>query len=275
MANQLGTFLAWRNFIEYATTTLATAAEEQGTRIVDNLKTQESDDFWRFEVDESASDATVTATFAADQAVGVATVQFPRETYPGVSEDAPNFAATDTIRIRLLDVDDVELADSGTVQSGVVAGFMTYYWKPDSPVSGVRKIEFTFDAASRVSAGFCDVGMVGAWSIMEPNVGFSYPGGYGWRHNTESARTPTGRLYTAGFEPLRQWSMTFDFLSNAEAALFDEMIRYSRGARQVFVHRGDLPAGKDSMLAVLTVPRAMEASTATLNQQSLTFDEFI
>lgn len=275
MANQLGTFLAWRNFIEYATTTLATVTEEQGTRIVDNLKTQESDDFWRFPVTGGSTSATVTATLAANQTVGVVTVQFPRETYPGVSEDAPNFAATDTIRVRLLDASDVELADSTALESDVVAGYMTWFWKPDAAVASVRKVEVTFDATSRVSAGFCDVGMIGAWSIMEPNVGFSYPGGYGWRQNNESARTTTGRLYTARFEPSRRWSLIFDYLSNSEAEQFDEMIRYSGGARQVFVRRGDLPTGKDAMLAVLSVPRDMEARTATLNQQSLTFDEFI
>ena len=169
----------------------------------------------------------------------------------------------------------MELADSTAEASGVVAGYMTHYWKPDTPVAGVRKIEATYDAASRVSAAFCDVGMLGAWSIVEPSVGFSYPGGHGWRPNTENARTVTGRLYTARFEPLRKWSLTFDYLTNAEAAIIDEMIRYSGGARQVFVRRGDLPAGRDAMLAAMNAPRDMEWRTADRSQQALTFEEFI
>lgn len=275
MANDQGTFLAYRNYVELASTTLATAATAQGDRIADNLKTRESDDFWRFAVAAMATSATVTATFAADQTIGVVTTQFPRGSYPGVSEDAPVFASTDTIRYRLLDASDVELADSGTNASGVEIGYMTHYWRPNAAVSGVRKIEATYDAISRASAGFCDVGMLGAWPVFEPNVGFSYPGGYGWRLNNETARTMTGRFYGARFEPLRQWSLVFDFLSNTEAMTIDEMIRYSGGARQVFVRRGDLPSGKDAMLAIVNPVRDMESRTATLRQQSLTFDEFI
>lgn len=275
MANDQGTFLAYLNYIEAATTTLATAAKEQGDRIVSNLKTREADDFWRFEVEEGSTSATAIATFASNQTVALVTTQFPRGTYPGVSEDAPVFASTDTIQYRLLDASDVQLADSGTDQSGCVAGYMTHYWRPDNVVSGVRKIEATYNAASRVSAGFCDVGMLGAWPIIEPSVGFSYPGGFGWRHNNETSRTTTGRLYSARFEPLRRWSLMFDFLSNNESLTIDEMIRYSGGARQVFVRRGDLPVGKDAMLALLSVPRDMEARTMELRQQALSFDEFI
>lgn len=275
MANDQGTFLAYRNYIEDASTTLATAASEQGDRIVDNLKTREADDAWRFAVSGGSTSATVTATFSADRTIGLVTTQFPRGTYPGVSEDAPNFISTDTIRYRLLDASDVVLADSTATASGVAVGYMTHYWKPNAAVPLVRKVEATYDAASRVSATFCDVGMLGAWPIIEPNVGFSYPGGYGWLLNNETARTTTGRLYAARFEPLRRWALTFDFLSNSEAAVIDEMIRYSAGARQVFVRRGDLDAGKDAMLAVVTPVRDMESRTATLRQQALTFDEFI
>lgn len=275
MANALGTFLAYRNYIEDASTTLATAATIQGDRIVDNLKTRESDDFWRFAVSGGATSAIATATFTADRSIGCVTVQFPRGEYPGVSEDAPNFAATDTIQIRLLDSLDAELADSTALQSDVVAGYMTWYWKPSAAVAGVRKVEVTFDAASRVSAAFCDVGMLGAWPIIEPSVGFSYTSTRGWRPNTENARTTTGRPYTARFDPLRRWSLMFDYLSTSEAETIDEMLRYSGGARQVFVRRGDLSTGKDSMLAIVSAPRDMEDRTATLNQQSLTFDEFI
>lgn len=263
------------NHIEDDATTIATEAVAQGARVASNLKTRESDDFWRFAVTGGATSATVTATLAADQTVAVVTTQFPRGEYTGVSESSPVFAPGDTVRYRLLDAGDVVLADSTTAASGVQVGYMTHYWKPDAAVSGVRKIEATYDAASRVSAGFCDVGMLGAWPILEPSVGFSYPAGYGWLTNTESSRTSTGRLYTARFEPLRRWSLTFDFLSNAEAALFDEMTRYLGGSRQMFIRRGDLPSGKDSMLAIATASRDIESRTPTIRQQTLTFEEFI
>ena len=77
MANDQGTFLAYRNYVEESATTLATVAQVQGDRIVDNLKTRESDDFWRFVVAGGATTATVTATFAADQSIGAITTQFP------------------------------------------------------------------------------------------------------------------------------------------------------------------------------------------------------
>lgn len=275
MANQLGTFIAYLNYVELSTTTLATAALVQGTRTVDNLKTREADDAWRFEVAPGETTQAVTATFAADKTIAVVTTQFPRGTYPGVSEDAPNFISTDTIRYRLLDASNAQLADSGTVASGVVTGYMTHYWKPSNAVSGVRKIEATYNATSRASAGFCDVGMLGGWTIIEPNVGFAYPGGYGWLLNNETARTTTGRVYAARFEPLRRWALSFDFLSNAEAMSLDEMIRYSGASRQVFVRRGDLPAGQDAMLAFVNASRELESRTAELRQLSLTFEEFI
>lgn len=275
MANTQGTFLAYRNWVEESNTTLETAVEEQGTRVVANLKTREADDFWRFPVADGSSTATVTATFAADQTIGVVTTQFPRGTYTGVSESSPNFASGDTIRYRLLDASDNELADSTTAASGVVAGYMTHYWKPDNAVASVRKVEATYNALSRVDAAFCDVGMLGAWSIIEPSVGLSYPGGFGWRHNTENQRTTTGRVYAARFDPTRRWDIAFDYLSNAESLLIDEMLRYSGGARQVFIRRGDLPVGRDAMLALVSATRDMESRTPTLRQQAMTFEEFI
>ena len=276
MANDQGTFLAYRNYIEASDTALATAATELGDRLVDNLKTRESDDVWRFSVSGAATSATVTATLSADQEIGVVTSQFPRGEYTGVSESNLVFDPTDTIRYRLLDSSDVELADSTAAASGVVAGYMTHYWKPTNPVSGVRKIEATFDAASRVTATFCDVGTLGAWGIIEPSVGFAYPASFGWRHNNETKATAAGRFYTARFDPMRRWSLSFDWLSNAESMILDEMLRYSGGARQVFIRRGDLPTGKDAMHALVTASnRGMESRTSTLRQQALTFNEFI
>jgi hypothetical protein len=117
--------------------------------------------------------------------------------------------------------------------------------------------------------------MLGAWSIIEPDVGFSYPGGFGWRHNTDNQRSATGRLYSARFDPLRRWSLTFDALTNDESITIDEMLRYSGGARQVFVRRGDLPTGKDALLGLVSAGRDMEARNVTHRQQALTFEEFI
>ena len=275
MANDQGTFLAYRNYVEEADTTITTAADVEGDRVAANLKTRESDDFWRFAVSAGNLTQSVTAEFASDQTIGVVTSQFPRSEYTGVSEASPAFAASDQIRYRLLDSADVELWDSGTVAAGVVVGYMTHYIKPSSAVAGVRKIEATYTATSRETAGFCDVGMLGAWSIIEPAVGFSYPGGYGWRPNTDNQRSATGRPYSARFDPLRQWQLTFDVLTNDESMTVDEMLRYSGGARQVFVRRGDLPVGKDGLLALVSAPRSMESRTATHRQQALTFDEFI
>lgn len=275
MANDQGTFLAYRNYIEDSDTTLVTDAVVLGDLVVDNLKTTESDDFWRIDTASGPPTGTVTATFSEDRTIGAITSQFPRGVYPGVSETALAFGSTDTIQYRLLDASDVELWDSGAVASGVVAGYMTHYIKPSTAISGVRKLEATYVATSRTSASFADIGMLGAWPIIEPSVGFSYPGGYGWRLNNETARTTTGRVYSARFEPLRRWSIVFDFLTTSDAAALDEMLRYSGGARQVFIRRGDLPVGKNAMLALVTAPRDLEWQTGELLQQALTFEEFI
>jgi hypothetical protein len=275
MANDQGHFLAYQNWVEERATVLATTTDDQGNRVVANLKTRESDDVWRFPVAVDAVTATVTVTFDADKTIGVVTSGFPRDEYPGISEANPSFGATDTIRYRLLDASDVQLADSGTNASGVVPGYMSHFWKPGAAVTGVRKLEATYAATSRIAAGFCDVGTIGAWPIIEPNVGFAYPAGFGWRHNTENQRTPTGRVYSAGFDPSRRWSLELDFLTNDESMIIDEMLRYSRGARQVFIRRGDLPTGKDAMFALVSTTRDMESRTATHRRQVFTFDEFI
>lgn len=275
MANSQGTFLAYRNWIEdVANVNFTTEALEQGARMVTNLKTRESDDFWRFEVADGATSASVTIDLGVDRSIGVVTTQFPRGTYPGVSEANPAFGPSDTIQYELLDADDEVLWDSTAQASGVVVGYMTHYAEVDPPVTA-RKVRATYNAASRVSAGFCDVSCLGVWPRIEPSIGFSYPAGFGWVLNNESGRTPAGRLYTARFEPMRRWSLQFDGLTNDESLVIDEMLRFAGGARQVFIKRGDLPVGKDAMLAVVTPGRDMESRTHEIRQQSMTFDEFI
>lgn len=272
MANQLGTFLAYLNKVEDAT--LTTAADVQGERVVANLATRESDDVWRFLVSGGSTTATAIATWDSDQTVQVLTAQFPRTTYTGVSESSPSFASSDTIQWVLKNSGGTTIYDSTAEASNATPGYMTAYHKMASQLTTVRSLEVTFDATSRVSAGFCDVGMIGAWPIIEPSVGFSYPGGYGWRHNTNNQTTTAGRMYTARFDPMREWSLEFDFLTNDEANTIDEMNRYAGGARQVFVRRGDLPTGKDAMLALLSA-RSTQSRTATRRQAPLTFEEFI
>ena len=267
--------MAFCNWVEVAQTTdIVTAAVEQGARVVGNLKTRESDDFWRFAVGLGQTSATVVVDFGADREVGVITTQMPRGVYPGVSETNPALGATDTIRYRLLDDDDTELWDSGAQASGVVPGYMLHYAEVDPPVTA-RKLEATYDAPSRTAAGFCDIASLGAWPVIAPYVGFSYPGGFGWMLNNENGRTPVGKLYTARFEPMRKWSLSFDGLTNAESLIISEMLRYAGGARQVLVKRGDLPIGRDAMLAVVTADRDIESRNHEIRQVALTFEEFI
>lgn len=275
MANDQGTFLAYRNFVEEVSNNgFTTDAVEMGSRVVTNLKTRESDDFWRFAVEDGETVGEVEIDFGSNVEIGAITTQFPRGTYPGVSESNPAFGPTDEIRYRLLDASDVVVWDSTSEASGVVPGYMMHFVEVDPPVTA-RKLIATYDAESRVASGFCDVGTLGAWSTFAPYIGFSYPAGYGWMLNNEKGRTPAGRLYSARFEPMRKWSLQFDGLTNAESMIVDEMIRYSGGARQVFVCRGDLPAGKNAMLAVVEAQRDIESRNATHRQQALTFEEFI
>lgn len=253
---------------------MTTAADVQGDRVVANLATTESDDVWRFLVTGGSTSATAIATWDTDQTIQVMSAQFPRTTYTGVSESSPAFASSDTVRWVLKDSGGSTIYDSTAEASNATPGYMVSYHKMDTELTTVRSLEVTFDAASRVSAGFCDVGTIGAWPIIEPSVGFSYPGGDGWRHNTNSQTTTAGRMYTARFDPMREWSLEFDFLTNDEANALSEMNRYAGGARQVFVRRGDLPTGKDAMHALLSA-RPFQSRTATRRQAPLTFEEFI
>lgn len=278
--------MAYRNWVEetdikdsadnilVAGSTLTTTADVQGDRLVTNLATRESDDSWRFECAVSATTATVEIDFGQDREVGVVTTQFPRHRYTDVSEDMPVFAATDTIQYQLFDAGSALLWDSGVVPAGVHPGYMAHYIKLDAALTNVRSMSVTFDAISRANLSFCDVGQVGAWPIIEPNVNFIYPAGYGWQTNNNTQTTSAGRLYTARFDPMRRWSMDFDFLSNDEAEILDEMVRYSGGARQVFVVRGDLPASKDAMHALVEA-RDIRSRTPTIRQAPLNFNEFI
>lgn len=267
--------MGWKNYVEdVPSSDITTAAVVQGKRIVSNIKTRESDDFWRFQVLTGATSATVEIDFGVNCAVGAVSIQFPRGTYSGVSESNPAIGPTDTIQIELLDASDSVLWDSTEVDSGVVPGYMVFFLEVD-PVVTSRKMRVTIDAPSRISAAFCDVATIGAWAVISPAVGFSYPADFGWKLNNERDDTPAGRTYTARFEPMRRWTLEFDALTNAESMAFDEMVRVSGGARQVFIRRGDLPAGYDAMHALVTPERGAQSRNATHRQMSLTFDEFI
>lgn len=273
MANIQGTYFAYRNWVEESGVTFETDAEEQGDRIASNVATTQSDDFWRVEGTDSAY---LIVNFGQNRSVQAVSVQFPRGEYPGVSEATPAYGPADTLRFRLLDASDVALWDSGSDPSGVVPGYMIHVQKLDTAVSA-RKLRIDFQATSRVvdGVGFFDVGNVGAWSIFEPDIGFAYPANFGWILNTQNAKTPAGRLYTSRFEPVRRWSLQFDTLTNNESMSLDEMVRYSGGARQMLARRGDLPAGKDAMLCVMTALRDIESVTPTRRQWSATLEEFI
>jgi hypothetical protein len=270
-----GTFLAYRNWVEEVlNASITSSVESFSGRGPQNVKTRESDDFWRFPVADGASSAILSIDFGADRSVGLITTQFPRGVYPGVSESNPVFASTDTIRVRLLDASNTQLFDSGTDAADIVVGYMSWYLKLDTATTA-RKVEITYTPTSRIASGFCDVGSVGAWSIIEPAVGFSYPAGFGWIPSAETAQTPGGRVYTARFEPRRRWQLAFEMLTNSESLLVDEMLRYSGGARQVFVRRGDLPVGRDAMHALVSASRDIESVIASHRSAPLTFEEFI
>lgn len=275
MANSQGTFLAYRNWLESADTTFVTSTDVVGSRAAENVLTQESDDFWRvggLSVDNTA--ASLVAQMKSAQNIDAISVQFPRGTYPGVSDAVPNFAASDTIRYRLLDAAAVTLWDSGVLNAAVVPGYMTHYVRVSPPVAA-RQVRIDFDATSRADAGFFDVGNIGAWSAFEPAVGLAYPAKYGWRTNKQDQRTSAGRLYTTRFEPMRRWSLVFDALTDVDSARLDEMIRYTGGSRQVFVRRGDLPVGRDAMLAIIAADGDMDAVAHQLYQYTLLLEEFI
>ena len=287
MANDQGTFLAYRNWVEDEGVKFTTDETAVSDRTVGNLATTKSDAFWRFNVGVALSDsesgesqecydasASVVVDFGQLRNVDVMSVQFPRGVYPGVSETNPVFASTDKIEWRLLDDLDQELYSSGLIPSGIEVGYMVAFHELPVTVAA-RKMEVFFLATSRSDDGFCDVGTVGAWPKVEPNVGFTYPAGYGWRTNTENNRTPAGKLYTARFDPIRRWSLAFDALSNDESMILDELVRYAGGARQVFVKRGDLPDGKNAMHAIPLRSRDIDSITATLRQAAFTFEEFI
>ncbi|MEM6413202.1 MAG: hypothetical protein AAF720_00910 [Pseudomonadota bacterium] len=274
MANIQGTFLAWQNWVDLADTTFHASQERTDNRVVANLSNAQSDDVWRVDIASGATSATATITLSQPRSVQLVTLQFPRFEYPGVSEVNPNFAKTDTIRIRLLDANENVVFDSTAQSANVEPGYMVYYVKLNAAVD-TSKCELTLDAPSRVTQGFLDVGNLGLWPIWEPQRGFAYPASYGWVLNTENAKTPAGRLFTNRFDPFREWSLTFDTLTNQEAGQVEELIRYSGGARQVFVRRGDLEPSKDAMLCVVTRLRPIDSRTATLRQFSGTFEEFI
>jgi len=265
--------LAYKNWVEYSGSTLTTSETEQGERVVSNLKTRESDDVWRVDVTSDTA-ASVEVDFGEDRAVDVVTHQFPRGDYPGVSEEDPAYNSADTIQYLLKDAADVTLWDSGASASGLVTGYMTHWKRPSSTITA-RKLVVNYVATNRVTAGFFDVGNIGAWPIIEPSVGIAYPAGFGWDANNGIKETTAGKRYTARFDPLRRWSFIFDALSNDESMELDEMIRYSGGARQIFARRGDLPSGKDAMHCLVQSAREIESATPEIRGLSMALKEFI
>lgn len=273
MANDQETWLAYRNWVESSGVTFTTAAAAQGDLVAKNVATRESDDAWRVDVSSDHS-ASITIDFGQDREVGVITQQFPRGTYPGVSDETPSYGSSDTIQYILQDASDTTLYDSTVEASGVVAGFMTHWKRPSSAITA-RKLIVNYSAPSRVSAGFFDVGLIGAWPVIEPSVGLAYPADFGWMANAGRKKTAAGRTYTARFDPMRRWRFIFDALTNADSLEIDELIRYSGGARQIFARRGDLPAGKDAMHCLLQSARPIGSLTAAIRQSTLELEEFI
>lgn len=275
MANDQGTFLAYKNWAEHLGAVITTDEDEQGDRIASNLATRESDDVWRFETLTDTS-ATVEIDFGQDRDVDLCTLQFPRGTYPGVNEDNPAFSPSDTIRYYLTDEADNILWDGLTEPSEIISGYMTH-WKRTDVTYSARKLKIDLNAMSRSTPDFefCDVGMAGAWPVFDPRVGFAYPAGFDWIANTGSNKTTAGRLYTARFEPLRRWSFVFDTVGNDESMEFSEMIRYSGGARQIFARRGDLPAGKDAMHCLIENSREIQSVTPEIRGLTMALKEFI
>lgn len=272
MANDQGTFIGYRNAVEGANI-VANTPLVAGLGPT-NVATTRSDEVWRIDtVANEATTAQIDIDFGSDQSIGALSMQFPRGTYPGVSESAPAFGASDTIRFRLLDSGNSTVYDSTANASGVVAGYMTVLDKLSSPVTA-RTLRINLDGASRSAAGFYDVSSVGAWRLIEPNVGAAYPAEFAWIPKNDNVATPAGRVYTARFEPLRQWSLAFDALTNDVSLEIDELVRYAAGSRQVLVARGDLPAGKNTMHALMT-GRAIQSVTAERRSFAATFNEFI
>ena len=207
MANDQGTYLACINHVEASGTTFATTTEDVGDRVLSNVATTQSDDFWRVDgLEALATEFVAEITLSEDKTIEAISVQFPRDQYPGVSEDAPNFIGTDRIRITIVNEALATVYSSDWLDSDVAVGYMIFTHKLAAAVSG-QKVTIEFDATSRATAGFCDVAHIGIWEIIEPNIGFAYPGNFGWRLNTQNQRTPAGRLYTSRFDPLRRWTL--------------------------------------------------------------------
>lgn len=274
MVNSQGTYLAYRNWVEESDVEITTSATVVGDRLVTNLANSQSDDVWRVTVSGVSTSFSATFDFGVLRSIDILTCQFARGIYPGVDDDNPTFASTDTIRWRLYDLSDVLVYDSTASASGVAPGYMLAYHRTPSAQSAA-KLVVDWNATSRASAGFVDVGSVGAWTAYDPNIGFAYPANFGWQPNNEVQRTSAGRIYTSRYEPYRRWTLLFDTLSNNESMSFDEMVRWAGGARQCFVRRGDLPAGKNAMLCLLTNVKDTESVTPEVREASATFEEFI
>ena len=89
MANDQGTYLACINHVEASGTTFATTTEDVGDRVLSNVATTQSDDFWRVDgLEALATEFVAEITLSEDKTIEAISVQFPRDQYPGVSEDA-------------------------------------------------------------------------------------------------------------------------------------------------------------------------------------------
>jgi hypothetical protein len=281
MSNTQGFFLGTRNWVEEEGVTFTPETATIGDNSAGNVAYTNSDDVWRINgIEVADTSEQLVIDLAQDRQIDILSIFWPRSDYPGVNENNPNIATTDTLRVELLDAADVVLWDSTVYNpTDVDPNYMVHFLDISELTSvanrTARKVRITFDLPSRTTETFSDVEYIGLWTKFSPQVGLAYPAGYGWVLPTEIQEAPSGRRYTSGFEPFRRWSMVFDQISTDDGLTFDEMVRRNGRTFPIFVKRGDLPAGKNAMIAVIDSPGENEFVTPEELERTITVLEFI
>lgn len=260
--------ISYRNWVDAESTVIA-ADSEAGDFVGANVQNRLGYKVWRTDgLTTGSTDAGITIEFGASRAVQAVAIAFPRTNDPGSYDETPDFGASDTVRVRLY-LSNVEVFDSGVGASGVDPGHgMWALWMNAEVQCDEMRIDL--DAISRDSEGFVDVARIWAGPMIAPRVGVSYGANRQWTSDSIIAKAARGESeFVTPQESLRQWSLTLDWLDDAEAEEIDDFERVVTGAGQFLAHWGTLPAGKRDMLCRQSSGTGFDASRFGINRKQL------
>lgn len=215
-----------------------------GTAVADTLSVNNLADWRLKKVWRSDNANSFTATWTADQSIGVLNI------------GGCNGGLTDTIQHELYDSSDSLIYDSGSIDLDCAPGYGLHFHVPDDVVTGVRKWVCTFDASGSLGSDSLDTGRAWAGDRFITSIGPTPGIGEGRSENFQGVRGQTSAIYYPGDgSDWRTWSGQWDFLSEDDrASLKEYLLTANRNTQILFIPDLDGEPRREGMIGRITSP---------------------